>query len=113
MTLSKRKSHSNYRCWSQFFVMVATIFATYKNGLRHLVATTFATTLVSFFGLRHGTLLLDQLDRKPATIQEFYEKKSRTKNNQIFNINNGSSVSCSSIRRDHKSKFGLSLVMFI
>ena len=38
MTLSKRKSHSNYRCWSQFFVIVATIFATYKNGLQHLVA---------------------------------------------------------------------------
>jgi len=47
---------NKYRCWSQFLVMVATIFATYKNGLRHLVATTFATTLVSFFGLQHGTL---------------------------------------------------------
>jgi hypothetical protein len=38
-------------------MMVATIFATYKNGLRHLVATTFATTLLSFFGLQHGTLI--------------------------------------------------------
>src|SRR5439155_4959768 len=48
----------SYSSWSQFLMMVATIFATYKNGLRHLAATTFATTLLSFFGLRHGTLII-------------------------------------------------------
>ena len=48
----------SYSSWSQFLMMVATIFATYKNGLRHLAVTTFATTLLSFFGLRHGTLII-------------------------------------------------------
>src|SRR5436305_10702856 len=39
----------NYSSWTQLLTMVATIFATYKKWSRPL--------LLSFFGLRHGTLI--------------------------------------------------------